>query len=100
MGILDFLTKRGANPADTGGENLRETVRNILQQIIVLENKIGRYEGALRIALKRGNDPAQIRLDITNAEIKKLDLERALTKIDEQIVAQEKAKVERMQRVA
>ena len=104
MGVFDFFTKRGkasgANPPDTREERLREVARNLLQQIIALENKIERYEQEFRRAGSRGNDPKQIQADITTAEIEKLDLERKLEEIDKGIVAEEKAKVERMRRAA
>ncbi len=101
MGIFDVF-KRGnkANPADTREGRLREAARSILQHIIALENKIEIYEEELKRAAQRGNDPAQIRLDITDVEIKKLDMERALEKIDQEIVEGEKRKIRRMQGAA
>jgi DNA repair exonuclease SbcCD nuclease subunit len=105
MGVLDFLTGKarrasGADPADTQEERFREVARRLLQQIIVLENKIERYEKEFRRAESRGNDPNSLRADITATEIEKLDLERQLEVIDRRIVAEEKAKVERMRRAA
>lgn len=81
-------------------ENLRSIARELLQRIVELESKIERYEEALRNAERYGNDPRVIRTDITATEIQKLDIERQLEKIDQEIVRKEKTKVERMRGAA
>lgn len=63
--------------------------------IIEKQKTIQRRCEALKKAAKMGNDPNEIRTDITRLEIEKLDLERELEKIDQTIVEEERKKVTR-----
>ncbi len=91
MGILDLfrITTKDSE------EELRTRARTILYNIIEIERQIERWESVLRKAKQRGNDPAEIRADIVQAEVRKLDLERKLELIDKRIIQEERVNIKR-----
>lgn len=91
MGIIDFF--RGTE--EKGEERLRATARQLLHAILVKENALERWEGLFRKAERSPaiGDPKEIRAKITQLEIEKLDLERALEQIDRRIVLEERRRI-------
>ena len=88
MGILDAFT-------GTNHDALRNRVRSILFEIIEIEKKIEKLDVEIPRAAARGNDEAELRAERIQWEIKTLDMERLLERIDAAIIREEQAKIEK-----
>ena len=88
MGILDAFT-------GTTDETLRRKARSLLFDIIEVEKKIENLDREIPRAASRGNDETALRAERVTLEIRKLDTERLLERIDAAIIREEQEKIAR-----